>query len=287
MLRAIRFACVLGFSIVPETWSAIQKLASLILQVSWERIRDELTLILTSAAASEGLELLRASGLLRYILPEVAAMCGVPQSIRHASEADVFTHTRHALALIRKPTATLAFGTLLHDVGKPESIASESKDLSRHAEIGAKTAEVICRRLRMSNEETRRVASLVCSHSEFARARDMSLSTLKKLLRKPEAADGLELHRADRMSANKDLDSYFYCLQKLKEYRSQPTEAPVLKGEDLIAMGYPQGPALGEILSTIEDLQLQGTIRTREEAVAFVKARFPPSETKRQSKDQE
>lgn len=276
MLRAIRLACSLGFTIVPETWSAIRNLAPDILQVSWERIRDELTLIFTGPASADGLDFLHSSGLLQHILPEVEAMCGIPQSSRAAQGADVFTHTRKAMALLRKPSGALAFGTLLHDVGKPAAVASNNPEaLPKHAEIGGKIAEDICRRLRMSNEEIRRVVDLVVTHSEFAKVREMRESSLKRFLRKPDIAENLELHRADRLGGQKDLDTYSYWLKKLKEYGNQPAEAPILNGEDLIAMGYSPGPAFGEILKTIEDLQLEGAIRTREEALAYIKAAFP------------
>ena len=276
MLRAIRLACRLGFTIVPETWSAIQKLAPDILQVSWERIRDELTVIFTGPASADGLDLLHSSGLLQHILPEVEAMRGIPQSIRAAPGADVFTHTRNALALIRKPSAALAFGTLLHDVGKPTAVVSNNPEsLPRHAEMGGEIAEQICRRLRMSKEETKRVVDLVVTHGEFAKVREMKESSLKRFLRKPDIAENLELHRVDRLSGHKDLDTYSYWMQKLKEYRNQPAEAPILNGEDLIAMGYSPGPEFGKILKTIEDLQLDGTLRTREEALAYIKDAFP------------
>jgi len=276
MLRAIRLSCTLGFAIVTETWSAIQNLAPGILQVSWERIRDELAQILTGPAPARGLDLLHDSGILKHILPEVDAMHGVPWSLQANPGRDLLTHTRDAMALFRNPSPRLAFGALLHDVGKPPAIAARDPEcLKRHAEIGGKIAEEICRRLRMSNEETQRVVALVAIHSQFAGARDMRESDLKRLLRRPDIADLLELHRADRLSGQKDLDSYHYCLRKLKKFGEQSFPDPLLNGEDLIAMGYAPGPVFKDILKNVEDLQLEGVLHTREEAIAYVKASFP------------
>ena len=275
MLRAIRLACDLGFTIVPETWKAIQSLAPEILQVSWERIRDELTRILTGPAPALGLDLLRDSGLLRQLLPEVEAMCGISHSDKE-SATDVYSQTRAAITLLRKPGAALAFGTLLHDVGKAaiwEQDAAEPID--RHAEVGARIAEDICRRLKMSNEDTNRVADLVRAHVYFSKVMEMRESALKRFLRKPGFSDHLELYRVNCLSSRRDLEIHAYILQKLEEYRDQLNAGLLISGDDLIRMGYSPGPAFREILQTVEDLQLEGTVRTREEALEYVQSAFP------------
>ena len=275
MLRAIRLACDLGFTIVPETWKAIQSLAPEILQVSWERIRDELTRILTGPAPALGLDLLRDSGLLRQLLPEVEAMCGISHSDKE-SATDVYSQTRAAITLLRKPGAALAFGTLLHDVGKAaiwEQDAAEPID--RHAEVGARIAEDICRRLKMSNEDTNRVADLVRTHVDFSKVMEMRESALKRFLRKPGFSDHLELYRVNCLSSRRDLEIHAYILQKLEEYRDQLNAGLLISGDDLIRMGYSPGPAFREILQTVEDLQLEGRVRTREEALEYVQSAFP------------
>jgi len=275
MLRAIRLACDLGFTIVPETWKAIQSLAPEILQVSWERIRDELTRILTGPAPALGLDLLRDSGLLRQLLPEVEAMCGISHSDKE-SATDVYSQTRAAITLLRKPGAALAFGTLLHDVGKAaiwEQDAAEPID--RHAEVGARIAEDICRRLKMSNEDTNRVADLVRAHVYFSKVMEMRESALKRFLRKPGFSDHLELYRVNCLSSRRDLEIHAYILQKLEEYRDQLNAGLLISGDDLIRMGYSPGPAFREILRTVEDLQLEGRVRTREEALEYVQSAFP------------
>ncbi len=278
MLRALRFSCTLGFAIVPETWIAIQESAPQILQVSWERIRDELTRILTGSAPSQGLDLLQSSGILKYVLPEIDALREVPTSFQSKSQEDVLAHTRRLLELLRKPSLVLAFGALLHDVGKPQAIASGSPDLlKRHAELGSRIAESICRRLRLSNEETIQIVDLVAMHSRFRRVRELRESELYRLLHRPDIESHLELHRVDRLSGGRSIDTYRFCIEKLAQYEKHPIPAPLLSGEDLIGMGYTPGPLFKTILRAIEDLQIEGTIRSREEAMAHVRAAFPPN----------
>ena len=278
MLRAIRFSCTLGFLIVPETWSAIRQLAPAILQVSWERIRDELRGIFTGPAPGQGLDLLYRSGMLKHILPEVESLQGVPRRLQSEPDQDLLTHAGHTLSVLRKPSLVLAFGALLHDVGKPQAIASGNPDmLKRHAELGEQITEKICRRLRMSTDETDRIVNLVAMHSLFGKVRQLRDSDFQRLLRRPDIKDHLELHRADRVSGRKDLSTYKYCIEKLRQFHGQPFPAALLNGEDLISMGYSPGPTFKEILRRIEDMQLEGTIRSREEAIAHVRKAFPPT----------
>jgi poly(A) polymerase len=276
MLRAIRLSCSLDFRIVPETWSAIQRLAPEILQVSWERIRDELIRVFAGPAPDTGLNLLDGSGLLNHILPEIVALHGIPQSPDSAPENDVFAHTRTALAMLRKPSAVLAFGTLLHDVGKPSTYSADRNNcFNAHAQLGAKLSEEICRRLRMSNDEVDRIIDLVSTHMDFHQANEMRESALKRLLRRPHIADHLELYRANCLSNQGSLEIYSSCLRKLKEYRQEPEVPLLIRGEDLIEMGYAPGPVFKEILRTVEDLQLEGALRTREDALNHIKTSFP------------
>jgi poly(A) polymerase len=275
MMRAIRFACTLGFEIVPGTWEAIQKLAPEILQISGERIRDELLKLLIGPAPDKGLDLLCKSGLLIHILPEVEAMRGIPQHRKTDLEADVFSHTRMALALLHKPSALLALGTLLHDAGKPPTYSDDEKlCFEGYEKRGGKMTEVICRRLKMSNEEIDRIVDLVISHQDFFHVKEMRESALKRFLRKPKFADHMELHRVNCLSSQSDLEAYRFCRQKLEEYRDEVAAPPLLKGEDLIEMGYQPGSIFKEILRTVEDLQLEGTLRTHEEALEHVKRSF-------------
>jgi poly(A) polymerase len=274
MLRAIRFACELNFTIVHETWEAIQKQAPDILRISWERIRNELMPILTGPAPDKGLNLLYQSGLLQPILPEVAAMRGIPQSPADLLEEDVFAHTQNTLARLHKPSAILAMGTLLHDVGKPSTFSANSNHYGAgHAQEGGKISETICHRLRMSNKETYQIVDLVSTHPDFLQLNTMRGSARRRLLRKPNIADHLELLRVHGFSNPRSLEIYAHCLEMSEE--SGKNLDPLIRGEDLIEMGYPPGPIYGEILERIEDLQVEGLLKTREEVLQYIKVSFP------------
>lgn len=276
MLRAVRLACELGFKVVPETWEAIQELAAEILQVSWERIRDELLKLLAGPAPDRALELLQQSGLLVQILPEIAATRGIPQSPENPECGDVFTHTRTTVAMLRRPSKVLALGALLHDSGKPSTYSVDRGECFRnHSATGSRIAKEVCRRLRMSSQETDEVADLVLSHTDFLQLKEMRESALIRFLRRPNFANHLELFRANSLSSRHDLELYKFCRQKLEQYSEKPPVAPLITGEDLIAMGYQPGPIYKEILRSVEDLQLEGRIKTREEALDRVKLSYP------------
>jgi poly(A) polymerase len=281
MLRAVRFACSLSFEIASETWDAIKHLAPAIRQVSWERIRDELIKIVTGADPGRGLDLLHESGLLAEILPEVEALRGVEQPSKYHPEGDVFVHTREALSLLKRPSPALALGTLLHDVGKPATF--EIRDRIRfhgHSEVGAQLAEEICRRLRISNEETERVVDLVRNHLWFINVPNMRESTLKRFLRQPAFPEHLELHRVDCLSSHGDLTAWRLCREKRKALEHEPVSPPpFVTGDDLISLGYQPGPIFKEILGAVEDLQLEGGLATKEEALDYIRRTFPVTET--------
>ena len=144
LLRAVRFAARLNYQIDPATMRAIQRLHSQILKVSAERIRDELSRILTEGGARRGFELLDETGLLADILPEVAAMKGVAQPPEFHPEGDVWTHTLLMLDQLREPSVTLALGVLLHDVGKPPTFrVADRIRFDGHVEKGVEMAEAI------------------------------------------------------------------------------------------------------------------------------------------------
>ena len=278
MMRAVRLACDLDFAVEADTWEAVKRLSLRILDVSTERIRDELLKILTGPAPDRGLALLQESGLLRAILPEVEAMRGVEQPPEFHPEGDVFVHTRLALGLLRKPSAVMAMGTLLHDVGKPPTFAVKDRiRFDGHMETGMIMAGEICRRLRMSNQETEQIVALVQHHLRFMNVMEMRKSTLTRFLRIPHFEDHLELHRVDCLSSHRDLSYYRFCMQALKELRNSPEPlSPLISGVDLIAMGYRPGPRFREILEAVEDLQIEKQLYTPEEAREYVKKTFPP-----------
>lgn len=279
LLRAVRFAAGLGFAIDPATEAAIREMAHLIGMVSAERVRDELWKLLAGPDPRRGVELLDATGLLAHIFPEVVAMKGVPQPLGDPPGGDVWTHTLHVLGSLERPTPELAVAALLHDIGKPKTlVVAERIRFERHAEVGAEMAEEVCRRLKCSTSETETVTALVRDHMKFLNVRDMRVSTLKRFLREPHFEALLALHKADCPGCHRDLSNWEYCLEKREELarRQEPLRPePLLTGHDLIGEGYAPGPRFGEILAAVEDAQLEGTLRTREEALAFVRERFP------------
>lgn len=279
MLRAVRFAARFEYAIDPATLSAIRRLAPRIDQVSCERVREELTKMLTEGRARRAFELLDSSGLLREVLPEIAAMKGVEQPPQFHPEGDVFVHTLLLLEKLEAGTSkTLAWGALLHDVGKPATfrVAPDRIRFDGHVDVGVKMAAEICHRLRFSNHETDQILALVDNHMRFGNVQRMKQSTLKKFLRLTAFDEHLELHRMDCLSSFGQLDSYNYARERL---RSMPPEAirpkPLVTGRDLIAAGYEPGPRFKEILGAIEDAQLEGRIVSAEDAMEYVLREFP------------
>jgi poly(A) polymerase len=280
MLRAVRFAARFGYTIEPATFAAIRKLASQIHQVSRERVRDELTRMLTEGHARGAFLLLDSTGLLHEVLPEIEKMKGVEQPPEYHPEGDVFIHTLLLLEKLPHPaSATLAWGALLHDVGKPPTfrVAPDRIRFDGHVEIGEKMAEAILRRLRFSNHDIEQILALVANHMRFGQVREMKDSTFKRFIRLPQFDEHLELHRLDCQASHRHLELYDYTREKMA---SLPAEAirpvPLVTGDDLIAAGYSPGPRFKEILSTVEDAQLEGRLSSRAAALAFIRENFPP-----------
>jgi poly(A) polymerase len=279
MLRAVRFAARFDYHIDPETMAAIQKLAPQIHQVSCERVREELTKMLTEGQARRAFQLLDQSKLLPEVLPEIADMKGVQQPPQYHPEGDVFVHTLLLLEQLPASTSkTLAWGALLHDVGKPPTfrVAPDRIRFDGHVEVGVKMAAEICRRLRFSNHETDQILALVDNHMRFGDVQRMKQSTLKRFLRLSAFDEHLELHRIDCLSSHGQLDAYDYAQQQL---HSMPPEVirpePLVTGRDLIAAGYEPGPRFKEILGVIEDAQLEGRITSGAAAMEYVRREFP------------
>ena len=286
MARAVRFAARFGYAIEERTFAAIKKHASQIRQVSRERLRDELTKILTEGGARRAFELLDESGLLRELLPEISRMKGVEQPPQFHPEGDVWTHT--LLMLERLPVGaarTLAWGVLLHDVGKPPTFRAPSGPNDRirfdeHVDVGVRMAEEICRRFRFSNEDSEQIAALVANHMRFKDVPQMRDSTRKRFARLPHFEQHLELHRLDCLSSHGSLSSYEFVQRFLSETPPEAVRpARLLTGDDLKKMGFRPGPKFKEILSFVEDAQLEGRIATQEEARSLVKRQFSAEAT--------
>jgi poly(A) polymerase len=275
----VRFAARLHYAIEAKTFHAMQKLPPEIKQVSPERLRDELTKLLTEGAARRGFELLDETKLLPEILPEIARMKGVEQPPQYHPEGDVWIHT--LLMLEKLPAgcpSTLAWGVLLHDVGKPATFrpVSQTGDRIRfdgHVEVGVRMAEEICRRLRFSNEDTAQIAALVANHMKFKDVPNMKASTLKRFARLYRFDEHLELHRLDCLSSHRKLDNYDFVQKYIRDTPAeQMRPARLLTGDDLLEMGFRPGPSFKKMLDAVEEAQLNDLIRTREEAIEFLKS---------------
>ncbi len=276
MLRAVRFAARFGFALEPETEAAIRAQAATIHQVSPERTRDELTRMLTEGRARYAFELLDRTGLLAQVLPEIDRMHGVDQPPDWHPEGDVFVHTMLLLEKLEAGCpATLAWGALLHDVGKPPCCVRTPERIrfNGHAEVGTRMAEAICARLRFSNEDTAQIASLVANHMRFGEVKNMRESTLKRFLRLPRFPEHLQLHWLDCSSSHNRLGLYEFAREHYE--RTPETEVRpklLVTGRDLIAAGYTPGPRFKELLALAEDAQLEGRILTTEEGLELVAA---------------
>jgi poly(A) polymerase len=283
MLRGVRFAARLDYEIEPRTMAAMQAAAHEIGQVSAERIRDELTLMLSEGHARRAFELLDQTGLLAEVLPEAVKMHGVEQPPQYHPEGDVWVHTM--LLLEKLPAGaspTLAWGALLHDIGKPATFRppdpKKPDDRIRfngHVEVGVRMAEEILRRLRFSNEDTEQIVALVKNHMRFGDILQMRESTLKRFLRLPKFDEHLVLHWMDASSAHGDLGLYEFAK---KHYEATPVETMrpklLVTGKDLIAAGYRPGPEFKAMLEAAEDAQLEGSVSTTEDAMGVVRERF-------------
>ena len=281
MVRAVRFAARFGYAIDPATLEAIQTLAPQVTEVSAERLRDELTKLLTEGAARRAFELLDQTGLLAVLLPEVVRMQGVAQPPQYHPEGDVWIHVRMMLEKLEPHASpTLAWGVLLHDVGKPPTFKSAEQTGDRirfdgHAEIGARMAAEICRRLRFSTAETEQIETLVASHMRFKDVTAMRTATLKRFVRLPRFEEHLELHRLDCLASHGKLDAYEFVQRFLRETPPEEVRPPrLITGDDLLRMGFRPGPLFKEILQAVEDAQLDGRLHGHDEAIEFVRGAY-------------
>ena len=278
ILRGVRFAARLGFTLEEKTAAAMRRLAAKTAAVSRERVRDEVTKMLTEGRARRAFELLDQTGLIAEVLPEIARMKGVEQPPQFHPEGDVWQHT--LLLLEQLPPGcplTLAWGALLHDVGKPPTFRrAERIRFDGHVEVGAAIAAEICRRFRFSNDDTAQILALVENHMRFLDAHRMKPSTLKRFFRLEGFDQHLALHKMDCLAAKGNLDTWEFVRE---QFAALPAAAlrpqPLITGRDLIAAGYRPSVAFKEMLHLAEDAQLEGKIHTAEEALQLVKKHFP------------
>ena len=279
MIRGVRFAARFGFELEPGTAASMRRLAAKTAAVSRERVRDELTKMLTEGHARRAFQLLDSTGLLTEVLPEIARMKGVEQPPQYHPEGDVFIHTLGLLDQLEPGCPlTLAWGALLHDVGKPPTFhrAPDRIRFDGHVEVGVAIGADICRRFRFSNDETRQILALIQNHMRFAAAPQMRASTLKRFFQLPAFDQHLALHRMDCLAGSGNLDHWQFVRER---WQAMPPETvrprPLITGRELIAAGYHPGPAFKQILRAVEDAQLEGTIATPAEALHLARTQFP------------
>jgi len=277
LMRAVRFAATLGFEIEEGTWNALKGQAAEILQVSPERIRDELVKILSDRNRLRGLDLLDTSGLLAAILPEVANLKGCQQPFQFHPEGDVFQHTRKMLESL-EPGAPilLVLSVLLHDIGKPPTQSIDSRDgrirFNGHDRVGAEMTEAVLTRLRYSRADIDAVVEAVRQHMVFKDVKEMRPAKLRRFMARDTFPTELELHRVDCASSHGDLENYDFLRRKVAEFAAEPfIPPPLLTGNDLIGLGMTPGPRFGELLEAVQTAQLEGEITTREEALRLVR----------------
>jgi poly(A) polymerase len=279
MLRAVRFATVLGYEIENETWKALAENAESINEISAERIRDELVKIFISPQRVRGWDLLDESGLMRVVLPELEAMKGCLQPEQFHPEGDVFQHTRLMLELLPEEVSVpLVFAVLLHDVAKPVTATIDQTGRIRfneHDRIGAAMTESIMERLRFSRAEIDSAVEMVRQHMVFKDVPKMRMAKLKRFMARPTFEEELELHRVDCASSHRMMENYEFLLQKREEFANEPIiPPPLVRGDDLIGLGMKPGPKFGEILEAVETRQLEGALKDREEALEWVKREY-------------
>jgi poly(A) polymerase len=276
LIRCVRFAASLGFEIEAETWRALVERAPEITAVSAERIRDELVKIFSHPSRVRGFDLLDQSGLLAILLPEVEALKGCEQPPDFHPEGDVFVHTRLMLSLLPEQVSTpLVFSVLFHDIGKPPTFLIDETGRIRfngHESISASMTEKIFARLRFSNAETEATVVGVKNHMAFKDVQNMRIATLKRFLARPTIDDELELHRVDCQGSHGLLDNYDFLLRKREEFSNEPLiPPPLITGRDLIAAGLQPGPPFKKLLDSAQALQLEGGLKTRDDALAWLK----------------
>lgn len=281
LLRCVRLANKLDFQVEPATWEAVKQFAPKIGVVSVERIRDELTKILTGPRAGRGLNLLRESNLLQSILPEALKMVDCPQPPRWHPEGDVWTHTCMMLDSLESPPAELAWAVLFHDIAKPLCLSFDAQGIPHHYEHEKRGAELsidILKRLKASNALIESVHDLVLYHMQFKDVQKMKTSTLKRMMSRPTYKEELLLHRADCLSSHRKLDNYDFLHAKAEEFgTAQIAPPPLVTGHDLISLGAHPGPTLGKLLREITDLQLEGKLLSSEDALDYAKRHLEKS----------
>ena len=281
LLRAVRFATVLGFEIEAETWKAVRELATEIKGVSAERIKEELVKIFLHPQRVRGFDLLVESGMMEAVLPEILVLKGCEQPPQWHPEGDVFVHTRIMLGLLPELVSLpLVLSVLFHDIAKPATFQIDETGRIRfngHDRIGADMTEKILRRLKFPNDVIEPTVEAVANHMAFKDVQSMRVSKIKRFLARPTFEDEMELHRVDCMSSNGLTDNYEFLRAKQQEFASEPVPLipkPLISGHDVMRLGVPAGKRVGELLTAVQNLQLEGVLQTSDDAIEWVKSQL-------------
>ncbi len=279
MLRAVRFASTLGFEIEPATMEAIRRMAAHLGRIARERIAQELRrILLESPRPGQGVRLLRDSGLLSVVLPEVAALEGLRQRSARHPEGNVFEHTARMLDAMDMRSEALAWAILFHDVGKAATRADETDaegapvHFRGHAEVGARIAEAAVRRLRLPNRLVEVVVACVRDHMRYRQIPTMRPARLRRWMAEPAFETGLELHRLDLRVRGAPCPA----AERVAEMRRQIAEEgaippPKLRGPDLLGLGIPPGPEVGRWLRRVHDHQIENPGLGRDALLEWVR----------------
>lgn len=285
LMRAIRFAVTLNFTIEPHTWEGIKQCAHLIKNISVERIQQEFKKIILHEDRQKGLDLLVESGLMEHIIPEILELKGCEQPPQFHPEGNVYVHTHMMLGMLHKdPSLALCLAVLLHDIGKPDTFQydaeSERIRFNGHDHVGADITRVILNRMKYSKEIITNVVSMVKSHMKFISVSGMKKSTIRRFLARPTLQDDLELHRTDCLASNGNLTNYDFMQAKLKEFANELIiPEPIIKGIDLIERGFEPGAIFAQILKDVQEKQLNNELHTQEEALEFIAQHYPQAKT--------
>lgn len=281
MLRAVRFTSRLGFNPDKKMIDAIKSNAHKIVNIAQERIYVEVTSMLTGKNPHNAFELLLETGLLEQILPEVVKLKGCDQPKQYHPEGDVWNHTMLALSKLEEnPSPELGWATLLHDIGKPRTLSYKedgTPTTPAHAAVGANMSNKILRRLKASKRTIETVYNAVHHHMTFINIQQMRPAKLRRFLSDENFPLHLELHRVDCQSASGMMDNYHFAKDKLVELENEGgTELPppLITGKDLIEMGFKPGSRFKKILTKVQDMQLAGTMKTKEKALKWAKENF-------------
>lgn len=279
LMRAVRFATVLGYRIEESTWNALCRHAPAIAEISIERVREEFVRLMLHPNRLAGFDLLDRSGLLELVIPEMSALKGCTQPPEFHPEGDVFVHTRLMLSLLPEEVPVpLLLSVLLHDIAKPATRTVDPDGRIRfngHDKLGAEMAEQILKRMRFSNDVVDDTKEMVLHHMRFMHVQDMRGATLRRFMARSTFPMELALHRVDCLGSNGELKNWEFLQTQLAEFTTKPVLPPrIVNGGDLLALGYPAGPLIGEILTAVQDRQLEGTLTDQEEALAWVRTQW-------------